>query len=77
MKRTINVEHVQNEYVLATRDNSKMIRHSQEPHYDEDEGWSRDGTRTGNQGEEDNISAEESSYDEAVHSRHVVNRNNT
>ena len=77
LKRTINVEHIQKEYLLATRDKSKMIRHSQEPPNDEDEGWSRDGISTGNQGEEDNISAADSSDDEEVHCRHIVNRNNT
>ena len=77
LKRTINVENVQKEYLLGTRDNSKMIRHSQEPRNDEDEGWSRDGTSTGNRGEEDNISAADSSDDEEVHCPHVVDRNNT
>ena len=77
LKRTINIEHVQKEYLLATRDNSKMIRHSQEPRNDDDERWSRDGTSTGNQGEEDNTSAADSSDDEEVHCRHVVNQNNT
>ena len=78
LKHTINVEHLQKEYLLSTRDKSKMIRHSREARNDDDEEtWSRDGTSTGNQGEEDNTSAADSSDDEAVHSRHVVNRNNT
>ena len=77
LKRTINIEHVQKEYLLATRDNSKMIRQSREPRNDDEETWSRDGTSTGNQGEEDNTSAADSSDDEEVHCRHVVNQNNT
>ena len=77
LKHTINVEHLQKEYLLSTRDKSKMIRHSREARNDDEETWSRDGTSTGNQGEEDNTSAADSSDDEAVHSRHVVNRNNT
>ena len=77
LKHTINVEHVQKEYLLATRDNSKMIRQSREPRTDDEDTWPRDGTSTGNQGEEDNTSGADSSDDEEVHCCHVVNRNNT
>ena len=45
---------------------------------DDEDTWPRDGTSTGNQGEEDNTSAADSSdADEEVHCCHVVNRNNT
>ena len=44
---------------------------------DGQERMSRDGTNTGNQGEEDDINAADSSDDEPVLARHVVIENNT
>ena len=44
---------------------------------DGQERMSRDGTNTGNQGEEDNINSTDSSDDEPVLARHIVIENNT
>ena len=47
------------------------------PRNDDEETWSRDGTSTANQGEEDEIDAADSSDDEPVLAHHVVIENNT
>ena len=53
-----------------------MIAHSGGQHNDE-ETWSRDRISTGNEVEEDNINAADSSNNEPVHACHVVIENNT
>jgi hypothetical protein len=76
-KCTIKVEHVQKEYLLPTTDKVNIIAPSRGQCNDDEETWSRDGTSTGNQGEEDNRNAVDSSDDESGLARPFLIQNNT
>jgi hypothetical protein len=54
-----------------------MIAPSGGQRNDDEETWSRDGTSTGNQGEEDDRNAVDSSDDESVIARPFLIQNNT
>jgi hypothetical protein len=67
----------QKEYLLHTTDEDKMTPPSGGQRNDDEEMWSRDGTSTGNQGEEDDSNVVDSSNDESVLARPFVIQNNT